>query len=79
MMGKMSANSGEVLHIESPHPIEIGRHVWIGSGVKILKGVKIADNTVIAANSVVAESILEENVLIAGNPAHIIKRSITWE
>jgi acetyltransferase-like isoleucine patch superfamily enzyme len=59
--------------------IEIGSHVWIGSGVKILKGVKIGSNNVIAANSVVTKSFPEENLLIGGNPAKIIKRNISWE
>lgn len=59
--------------------IEIGSHVWIGSGVKILKGVKIGSNNVIAANSVVSKSFPEENVLIGGNPAKILKQNISWE
>jgi acetyltransferase-like isoleucine patch superfamily enzyme len=58
--------------------IIIDNHVWIGSHVKILKGVRIGNNNVVAANSVVTKSFLEENVLIAGNPAKIIKGNISW-
>jgi acetyltransferase-like isoleucine patch superfamily enzyme len=59
--------------------IEIGDHVWIGSNVRVLKGVKIGKNNVVAAGSVVTKSFTEENVLIAGNPAKIIRTGIDWK
>ena len=60
-------------------PINIGNKVWICSNVTILKGVTIPDNCIIAANSVVTSSFIEENILIAGNPAKIIKRDVDWQ
>jgi len=63
---------------EEDNAIVIGEHVWVGSHVKILKGVHIGDNSVIAANAVVPKSFLEKNVLIAGNPARIIRRGVEW-
>lgn len=63
---------------ERDNKIEIGSRVWIGSGVKVLKGVKISDNSVVAANSVVTGVFNEPNVLIAGNPARVVKRNISW-
>lgn len=53
-------------------PIEIGDNVWVGMNSLILKGVKINDNSVVAAYSVVTKDV-PKNVLIAGNPAKIIK------
>lgn len=58
--------------------IKIGDHVWIGCNVIILKGVEIPNNSIVAANSVVTGKFYEENVLIAGNPARVIKRNVNW-
>jgi acetyltransferase-like isoleucine patch superfamily enzyme len=59
-------------------PIKIGNHVWIGVNVTILNGVTIGDNSVVAAGSVVTSSF-QENTLIGGVPAKIIKNNICWE
>ena len=59
--------------------IEIGNHVWIGCNSKIYGGTIIPNGCVIAADSVVKKIFVEENCLIAGNPAQIVKRNISWE
>ena len=65
--------------INSPkEPVVIGNHVWIGFGATILKESKISDNSILGAKSVLAKKINEENVVIAGNPAKIIRRNINW-
>lgn len=56
---------------ESP---KIGNNVDIGVGAKIIGGITIADNVIIAAGAVVNKSCYEENVVLAGIPARIIKR-----
>lgn len=55
-------------------PISIGDNVWIGANVSILPGVTLGNNCIIGAGAVVTKSFLEDNVIIAGNPAKIIKR-----
>lgn len=62
---RMSAN-----YIKSD--VVIGENVFIGMNVTILKGVSVGDNTVIGTGSIVSKSF-PANVVIAGNPAKIIK------
>ncbi|MGQ8841158.1 acyltransferase [Serratia plymuthica] len=64
---------------ERSKKINIGDYVWIGCNVSVLKGTNIASGCVVAANSVVSGDFLEENCLIAGNPAKVVKRNISWE
>ena len=54
--------------------IIVGNNVWICAGAVILPGVTIADNVVIAAGSVVTKDVEDSYVLVAGNPAKIVKR-----
>lgn len=58
---------------EWAEPVTIGNSVWIGGSVTILPGVTIGDNCVIGAGSVVTRDV-PANSVVAGNPAHIIKR-----
>lgn len=59
--------------------VVIGNHVWVAAHVSILKGVAIANNSVIATRSVVTKSFENENTLIGGMPAKIIKEQINWD
>lgn len=56
-------------------PIIIGENTWIGKNSLILKGVSIGANSIVAANSVVTKSV-GENIIVAGNPAKIVKSEI---
>ncbi len=53
-------------------PITIEDNVWIGINSTILPGIKIGKNSIVGANSVVTKDV-PENVVVAGNPARIIK------
>lgn len=52
--------------------VRIGNNVWIGGNATLCPGVTLGDNVVVGAGAVVTKSF-ENNVLIAGNPAKIIK------
>jgi acetyltransferase-like isoleucine patch superfamily enzyme len=55
-----------------PKPVHIGHNVWIGDHATVLKGVTIGDNSIVAAGCVVTKDI-PANVIVAGNPARIVK------
>ncbi len=59
--------------------VYISNHVWIAARTIISKGVKIPGNSVVGAASFVNKGFDEENVVIAGTPAKIVKRNIRWE
>lgn len=58
--------------LEKAKPISVGDNCWFGGGVTVLPGVTIGSNCVIGAGSVVTKDI-PDNVVVAGNPAKIIK------
>jgi maltose O-acetyltransferase len=59
--------------LEYALPIVIGTNVWIAAGVVVGPGVTIGDNSTLGAGSVVLEDV-PANVLVAGNPARIVRR-----
>jgi acetyltransferase-like isoleucine patch superfamily enzyme len=59
-------------------PVIIKDKVWIGFRATILKGVTIGENSIVAANSCVTFDV-PNNVIVAGNPAKIVKENIRWE
>lgn len=61
-----------------PKNIIIGKEVWIGENVTILKGVSIGDYSMVAMGSMVTKSC-GSGVIVAGNPARIVKEGITWK
>jgi len=58
----------------SNEKISIGDNVWVGWNSTILKGVTIGDNSIVAAGSVVLSGAFPANVIIAGNPAKVVKK-----
>ncbi len=54
------------------HPVRIGNNVWLGDHSTVLKGVTIGDNSIIAAHAVITRDV-PPNVVMAGNPARIVK------
>lgn len=54
-------------------PITLGKNVWVCDNAIVCKGVTVGDNSVIGARSVVIGDV-PENVVVAGNPAKIVKK-----
>ncbi|WP_028774453.1 sugar O-acetyltransferase [Shewanella waksmanii] len=61
-------NSG----VEFARPINIGNNCWIGGHATIMPGVTLGDNVVVGAGAVVTKDVAD-NLIVAGNPARIIK------
>jgi len=53
----------------------IGKRCFIAVGATILPGVKIGDEVIVGAGAVVTKNI-PSNVIVAGNPARIIRENI---
>ena len=53
-------------------PICVMDDVWIGAGAIILGGVTISSGSTVGAGSVVTKSV-PERVVVAGNPAKVIR------
>ena len=58
--------------VQKTAPVIIEDNVWIGMNAVILKGVTIGENSIVAAGAVVSKSV-PPNVVVAGNPAVIVK------
>lgn len=54
-------------------PVHLKRNCWIGAGATILPGVTVGENAVVAAGAVVTKDV-EDNTIVGGNPAKLIKR-----
>lgn len=52
--------------------VNIVDHDWVAAHSLMLQGVSIGEN------SVAAKSCTEQGVVLAGNPAKITRRGITW-
>lgn len=69
-----AADDGEFRIKDMAKPVQIGNDVWVGGGSIILPGVTIGNNVIVGAGSVVKKNI-PDNVIVAGNPAKIIKEN----
>lgn len=58
--------------VEFARPVKLGDNCWIGGHAVINPGVTLGNNVVVGSGSVVTKSF-SDNVVIAGNPARIIK------
>jgi acetyltransferase-like isoleucine patch superfamily enzyme len=64
--------------VNTPGSVNVGNHVWVGVGSLISKGSTIPNDSIIGAYSFVNKEYTEENVLIAGTPAKIVRHGVTW-
>lgn len=53
-------------------PIVLERGAWIGDSAIVLKGVRVGENSIVGAGAVVTKDV-PPNVIVAGNPARVVK------
>ena len=73
----LDKETGERLNVE--RSISIGDRVWIAPFVRILKGASIKNDSVVGTGSIVTHPCSAGNVVIAGNPAKMVKENIVWK
>lgn len=65
--------------INASQNITLGEHVWVGKRAMILKGSNIGPNSVVGAGAIVTKaSEYQNNCVLAGIPARVIKNEINW-
>jgi acetyltransferase-like isoleucine patch superfamily enzyme len=62
--------------------VRVGHNVWMGYGACVLRGVTVGNNAIIGTNAVVTKPV-EDNAVMAGSPARVIRmrdapRSMRW-
>lgn len=57
--------------------ITIGDHVWLCYRTIILKGATVGSGSVVGSGAVVSGNV-PENVVVAGNPARVVRENVTW-
>lgn len=70
---EIEARNADIKEKIGTKPIKIGKNCFIGCNSIILKGTVLGDGCVVGAGAVVCGKF-EDNCVIAGNPAKVVKR-----
>lgn len=63
--------------VNPPGSVTLGDHVWLGAGAQIGKGVTIGSGSIVGQRAVVSSDVPGE-VVVAGNPARVVRTGVTW-
>jgi len=59
--------------------IVVEDHVWLCTQTMVLKGAHIPANSIVGAYSLVTKKYDGDHLIIAGNPAKVVKSISNWE
>ena len=65
--------------INKPQSVTVDDHVWIARDVMVLKGSRINKGSIVGAKSLVTKLDHQENSVLAGVPAKVVKVNVRWE
>lgn len=68
----------ENIGIRKRYVVNIGEHVWIGAKSNLLYGTDIGAGSIVGMGSLVTGKF-PANVILAGNPAKIVRRYVAWD
>lgn len=73
----MDCDTHELLNNDETHMV-LGDNIWCAQGTTILKKAMIPSNTIVGCGSMVTKPFSQENTVIAGVPARVVRKNITW-
>lgn len=59
--------------------IRIGNNVWFGYNVIMLKDSSVPSHSVVGAGAIITTQFHEENSIIAGVPARVVRDKVSWD
>lgn len=69
----LGENCVVIANAEISGSVVVGRNSWVGPASTIIQGLQIGQNSLIGIGSVVIKDV-EENAVVAGNPARILRK-----
>lgn len=74
----IDAGTNKVIN-QANKPVVIGNNCWIGRNVLMTKNACLPDWTIAGTGSVISKKFTEQNTVLAGNPARVVKRNVFWD
>lgn len=67
----------EVLN-KHKHDLIVGNNVWLCANTSLMKNTIIPNGCIVANGAIVTKEFTEENCVLAGVPAKVVKTNVTW-
>lgn len=63
----------------SERNIRIGEHCYVGSAVRFAPGSSVGNNSIVGLGSVLTREFNDENVILGGQPAKVLREKYDWK